>query len=45
LVLGALVLPIPTAIRVVMVVAAFLVLPLMLARGLEPAKKHRPSGS
>ena len=43
-IVGALILPVPTLFRVVMIVTALLVLPLMLAREFEPAKKQNPSG-
>ena len=44
LIVGAITLPVPGTLRVVMAIAALLVVPLILAREFEPAKKHRPRG-
>ena len=42
LIVGAVTLPVPTILRVIMAVCAVLVLPVMLAREFEPAKRHEP---
>lgn len=41
LIVGAVTLPVPAVVRAVMVISALLVLPAMLAREFEPAKKHK----
>jgi hypothetical protein len=43
LIVGVFVLPLPGAVRFLMVVAALLLVPLVLAREFEPAKKNRKS--
>jgi len=44
LIVGAVILPVPTVLRVVMAVAALLVLPVLLAREFEPATRRKPPG-
>jgi hypothetical protein len=44
LIIGAIALPVPGTLRVIMVIAALLVVPPILALEFEPAKKRKPSG-